>query len=946
MKLKNRYTTGKLLGGVTAALCALLAAGGALAQNVNATIRGKVEGASSGAEVVARDIATGYTTRAAVGADGRYVLSGVRPGNYEISASSGGTPLGSKLVSVLVGQQLTLDLAVGKDTVELEQVEVVATAPVELKTSEVATNITQEQIRTLPQSDRNFLAFAALAPGVVVSNDRYSKTISAAGQPANQTNVFIDGANLKNNILQGGLVGQDSSRGNPFSQEAIQEFRVLTQNYKAEYEQAGTAIITAVTKSGTNEFHGTAYGYYQDKGMVENDYFSERRGLPKPDYSREQYGATLGGPIIPDVLHFFVSYEAKDENGNQPIFFRNPTDPAYTGTPDFTQYNGNFDVPFEQKVAFGKLTWRPNDDNSVDFTMSRRKDTEVIGISTTTAYIARQDRDNEVNDALLKWQFRGRNFVNDMLLNVGEYTYSPRPAVTSEVSRDYEGTGIVGGAASLQDKHQEHWTFRNDVTFDAIDWHGDHIIKFGVKHAKYKLELLENNTANPRYSYNFRYPTGFEIPYRANYSPIGKQANIDNAQTGLFVQDDWDVNERLQLNLGLRWDYESNAYNNDYVTPQSQYAAIEFLGLSRDYISTGKEREGFKGAFQPRLGLSLDVSKDADQSTILTGGAGRYYDRTPLDNPIQETFHSQYPYYTIYFSRDGSPVDGNPSVVWDPRYLTAAGLQELIAGGNAGSGEIDLLNNKTKPPYSDAFSLGIKQSLGDWIATLTYSRVLGYRQFTWIWGSRRPNGDFINPLPGNYSPVLISSTKNYSSKGLFFTLEKPYTDQSGWGFGLNWTFQLAKKQGGDAYSLDYPTPADYLANRVGAKHNVVINGSVKMPWDMRLTGLITLNSGEPFDVGRNGYAYNGGILLGGAYPDRQDFVLDNFWAYRQFDLALSKEFRFGRSQAVEVRADAFNIFNFTNYGCFNGNSAEPTFGEPSCTKGPPRSYQVSARYRF
>ncbi len=194
--------------------------------------------------------------------------------------------------------------------------------------------------------------------------------------------------------------------------------------------------------------------------------------------------------------------------------------------------------------------------------------------------------------------------------------------------------------------------------------------------------------------------------------------------------------------------------------------------------------------------------------------------------------------------------------------------------------------------------------------------------------------------------MLISSTKNYSSKGLFLTLEKPYTDESGWGFGLNWTFQLAKKQGGDAYSLDYSTPAAYLENRVGAKHNVVINGTVKMPWDMRLTGLITLNSGDPFDVGRNGYAYNGGILLGGAYPDRQDFVLDNFWAYRQVDLALSKEFKFGKSQALEVRADAFNIFNFTNYGCFNGNSMEPSFGEPSCTKGPPRSYQVSARYRF
>ncbi|HVJ62838.1 MAG TPA: carboxypeptidase regulatory-like domain-containing protein [Tahibacter sp.] len=944
MKRLHRSARTLLMTAVAAAL-ATFAATGALAQNVNATIRGKVESATTGAEVVARETSTGYTTRVAVGADGRYALTSLRPGTYEISASAGGTSLGSSVVTVLVGQQLNIDLGAGKPTTELETVNVTAAAPIELRTSEVATNITQQQMRTLPQSDRNFLAFAALAPGVVVSNEKYNKTISAAGQPANQTNVFIDGANLKNNILQGGLVGQDSSRGNPFSQEAIQEFRVLTQNYKAEYEQAGTAIITAVTKSGTNEFHGTVYDYYQNKSMVALDKISRDNGLEKPDYSRKQYGATLGGPIVKDVLHFFVSYEVKEETGNQTVLFHNPTNPAYTGTPDFTQYNGNFNIPFEQKVGFGKLSWQPNDDNNVDLSFSRRKDTEVIGVQNTTAYTARQDRDNKVDDTLLKWQYRGNGFVNDMLIDRGYYQYSPQPAQPELISQDYEGVGVVGGASSLQDKEQKSTTFRNDVTLDSIDWHGEHVVKFGVKFAKYNLKLLENNTQNPRYSYNFRYATGYDIPYRVSYSPSGKSADIDNKQTGLFIQDDWDVTQRLQVNLGLRWDYESDAYNNDYVTPQSQIAVIDALGISHDYVSTGSERKGFKNAYQPRLGFSWDVSRDADQSTTITGGAGRYYDRTPLDNPIQESFHSQYPYYNIYFSRDGSPVDGNPAFAWDPRYLTVAGLQELIQSGNAGSGEINLLNNNQKPPYSDAFSLGVKQVLGDWITSVTLSRVLGYRQFTWIWGNRRENGDFIAPLPNGYGPVLLSSTKKYSSKGVFWTLEKPYTDESGWGFGLNWTFQLARKQGGDAYSLDYSTPAMYLGNNVGAKHNVVINGTVKMPWDMRLTGLITLNSGDPYPLATD-YHYNGGLILGGSYPKRYDFILPNFWAYRQVDLALSKEFRIGQAQALEVRADAFNIFNFTNYDCYNQNFNEPTYGKGGCTKGPTRSFQVSARYRF
>ena len=118
-----------------------------------------------------------------------------------------------------------------------------------------------------------------------------------------------------------------------------------------------------------------------------------------------------------------------------------------------------------------------------------------------------------------------------------------------------------------------------------------------------------------------------------------------------------------------------------------------------------------------------------------------------------------------------------------------------------------------------------------------------------------------------------------------------------------------------------------------------------MPWDMRLTGLVTLNSGDAFPKATD-YRYNGGIILGGSYPRRYDFILPNFWAYRQVDLALSKEFRIGKEQALEVRADAFNIFNFTNYDCYNQNSNEPTYRQGFCIKGPTRSYQVSARYRF
>lgn len=945
MKQQNRFMglrpTPKLLACALASCLAMVAP--VQAQTTTASIRGHVTAGATpaaSAQVVATNLANGSVRRVQTGADGRYVLVGLQPGSYRIDAVVGDQTVSSQNVTVQIGQSATLDLT-GSDvaatpgTTTLGTVQVVGRQLIETKTSEVASNVTRLQIQALPQNSRNFLNFAGLAPGVTTPVDPDQKGFSAAGQPSNQTNVFIDGANLKNNILQGGLVGQDTSKGNPFSQEAIQEFRVLVQNYKAEYEQAGTATVTAITKSGTNDFHGSVYDFLQTKGMKGQDAFSKRRNEEKPDYRREQFGATLGGPIVKDKLFFFLNYEGNREDGSQNVNFSNPA---------FVQYNGNFPRPFHEDVWFGKLSWYATDNDTIDLSATRRRDSEVIGFGGSTAYDARQLRDNSVDDYLLKWKHTGTGWLNELLVDNGKYSFRPQSANPNLVSQNFFGAGLIGGASSFQNKSQRSTTVRDDLTFSDLQWHGNHVVKMGAKFAHYNLDLLENNNANPAYNYDPGRPTGYDIPFEAFYSPNGKFANVKNDQLGFYAQDDWDITKRLQLNLGLRWDYESDPYNKNYVTPQDQIDVINFLGLSSDYISTGNNRHPDKGMFQPRFGFSYDFSQANDQSWVVFGGAGRYYDRSPLDNPIQEAFHSQYPYYHFYFSRDGSPVNGQPSVIWDPIYLTPGGLQQLITSGNASSGEIDLLNNKTKSPYSDQFSLGLKHVMGDWVASATLSRVLGYRQFTWLWGNRLPNGDFINPLPHNLGAVLISGTKNYSSSGLFLALDKPFTNDSGWGAGLAYTYLDATKQGGDAYSLDYASPASYPDNHVGAKQRLVVNGIVRLPWDMRLSGLGTFATGDPYNVFYT-FDYNGGpqgpgpgrgIHLGGGYGG----------SYKTIDLSLTKDIKFGESQALQLRVDAFNIFGWTNYGCYEGYVQNSNFGQPNCTVGSARSYQVGLRYSF
>src|SRR2546430_13392951 len=270
-------------------------------------------------------------------------------------------------VRVLIGEVFPLDFKLGATAIQVEGVSVVAAAGVEMRTSEVATNVTQQQIERLPTASRNFLDLAALAPGVTTSPDLVngaSRTFSAGGQTANTVNIFVDGTSLKNDLTGGGGTGQDASKGNPFPRSAIQEYRVISQNFKAEYQKASSAIITATTKSGCNEWPGDVLYGYQNKGLVALDTFQRAlkntspATFTKPDYSRSLVSLSLGGPIQRDRLFFFGAYEGNYQNRNYFVNFPPPAAgfPALD-TVNFARYNGNFGAPFPESMVFGKLSY-------------------------------------------------------------------------------------------------------------------------------------------------------------------------------------------------------------------------------------------------------------------------------------------------------------------------------------------------------------------------------------------------------------------------------------------------------------------------------------------------------------------------------------------------------------------------------------------------------------
>ncbi len=955
----------------------------AYAQTTTASIRGTVssgEAAVAGGEVTARNLATGASSRATIDAGGRYVLSGLQPGSYEIIWRGQDGAISRQRVSIGVGQSATLNARLEPPQAASEEADaqpatasgsdiIVTGQLVETRTSEIATNITTRQIENLPQSSRNFLNFADLAPGVRSSNSETRKTFSSGGVSqdpngeslaAPQVNVFIDGVSLKSNVQQGGLVGQDSSRGNPFPQAAVQEFRVLSSNFKAEYEDAGTSVITAVTKSGGNDFHGEAFGFYQDAGLRGRDYFQKKRGLEEPAYKRKQYGASLGGPIIKDKLHFFIAYEGNDEDRAQNVLIgqESPENLA-----QFGQYEGSFLSPFREDLGFAKLTWQAGEDDRIELAGSIRKEREIAGFGGQVAYEGASVNRNKVYTGNLRWSHDKGDFLNEASVDWLYYGFTPTPLNPDIVGQDYEGIIRLGGSSTAQKVVQKGLTFRNAATFSNVDFMGgSHVIKLGAKLSLQDYRVANQLNFNPVFNYRVSASQGLDygFPAEGRIGTGDPAVRAKNTQIGLFVQDDWEVDEHLTLNLGLRWDYETNAKNNDYVTSPAAVEALRYLETqlagqpgndfrASDYISTGSNRKPYWKAFQPRVGLSYDVN--GDQRTILFAGYGRYFDRTLFRNAAEEALLDQYEVRTFYFSRDGQPRNGQPTIVWNDAYLSGDGLRGLIDSGIAPPGELRVIRNDTRPPSTDQYSVGIRQQIGTLRTSLSYTHIEAKDQVGYfpINRSTTPNANgFYDTIvvPGYGTVVGLTQARASKYDGMFLTIDKPYSSASPWSLNIAYTLAFSKERG-YSFNFDFPRVAEqpYRPNSGNERHRLVVSGMVDLPWGIQASTLMQWGSGQPYRVidQSQGEGVNQIIANSGNTKD-----------FRQVDLRLTKSFDLGGEKRLQLIAEMFNLFNRANFGGYDGflpypvndPDGNPNFGTPNSLSGPPRSVQFGARFRF
>ncbi len=1065
----RRMQLSPLIRALSVVLCLVATTSPAAAQADRATVGGSVTDQSAAvmadAQVTVTSVATNVASSATTNREGAYLIVGLAPGEYVVRASAPGFQAVERRVRLEIGQRATFDFPLPVEGVT-ETADVVAAASlVNTQNAVLGQVVHQAEIAKLPLAIRNWDDLLALVPGV--QGDRYTEEsgstsagrtggVSIHGNRSLQNNFLLDG--VDNNSISTNVQELSSQVSRP-SIDAINEFKVNTTPYAAEFGRAPGGAISVSTKSGTNQFRGTFYDYYRNDRFDSKTFFARRANQAIADNNQNQIGGNIGGPIIPNRAFFFADYEAtritkgvvrasrvataaeragafgsviRDPLTGLP--FANNTIPADRIDPVAARILGL--LPLPNTTGNNNYFVQPNVADDGDRFLGR-SDLRVGGADNLFVRYIRTKRTREVPGFLggvldgTSTSAWGRNFLDSQAL-VGGYTKVLGSAMVNELRVSwaqgrsdgqqlpfgnngldqigFKGVpadptilgGIVGidiagharlGSPNFMPKFQ-----RTDQVqwVDTLSWlRGRHQWKFGADiMAPMRNRYLDIPSTRGNLQFSGQFTGNAIADFLLGYARTAELSNVfvvnqRHWSTGFFAQDDWRVTDRLTVNLGVRYDFMTPAYEagNQMANFDPAVGGLVYAkdGSLADRALITPDRNNIA----PRVGVVYGLS----ERTVLRGGYGVFYnlfdrigseDQIALNPPNLRNINLQTGSAT-------TPVlllrDGFPSNFLDVSNINTRNLLIRAADRNAPDALFHQFSGGIEHQIGRAFSASVDVvgNLGRNIAVL---RNLNQP----LRGTLDANGPLPYPNFNHIQWREMSGRSRYY--GVDTSFQRRFSD--GYSYRVSYTYGNSRDQapehlaagsgrpqngrdlkaweGPSDFDIRHRLTTDFVLELPFGRNKPFmqdgVGGAVLGGWTV--SGIFSARTGRPFTVTQGTNVVGLGAtgipnLVGDPTGNKTVDSWFNVAAFQvvpsgtfgnagrnivrgpgfaTMDLSVQRRIPLLARAGLTLRWDVFNAFNRANFGQPDSNIASGTVGTITSVAGDPRAMQFALRLDF
>jgi hypothetical protein len=1012
MECKERFRCWILAGLVC--LAVILPNAHGQGQAANGIIEGAVTDSSGailrGVNIEVKNKDTGFTRAAVTNEAGRYTAPLLPLGNYDITAELTGfatVRVGDVLVQV--GQVRVVDIVMKVSAIKETVVVSGGDVPL-IETSRAHTSaiINDRAVHELPILARNFNTFALLTPGTLVTAQTglIETGFSIGGQKGTNSSYAVDGADYTSSFY----AGQTGGDRPPFtlSLEAVKEFVVMANGINAEFGRSGGGLMNVVTKSGTNEFHGSGFWFFQDKNFVHSDAF----GFP-PLGRRQQFGATVGGPIVKDRLFFFAASDNQKRNSPINLVFDGQSilqAAANSGDPNqraaaqaLLGKQGQITAGDDVWSLLAKVDWMINPANNLStrYNLARNnQDNGSFGVirqraAAPEAFGLEKDTVDAVNVQLAT--IASPKLINEFRFHI---TREDRPrienTVPGTVSRnDFENgasvfvagiTAFTGLGApfflpigSVEDRYQ----FTDNVSYSF----GKHDLKFGTDLNFISFDNLFRGFGRGVYTFfSFdafaaRQPNQFQQFFGSG------QAVTHPKYTALFAQDSWKARPGLTVSYGLRWETQLNPTgdlpNTDFLEgtekiPNDVHQWSPRLGIAWDPANDGmnlfRAYAAYLYAPTPTLLWANVLRQNGDVTNGVTFLTSNPTEIPPFPFPYEGPYQTPFDQYPGTISTTSGTVPGGTVNMVDPTFHNPRILRTNV------SYEREIVRDLTATVTYDFAATTGNQRFHDLnLFPGTPHPVTGRIIYD---RSRRPYpfaGQVISRESGasaRYNALILAANKRFSSR---FQMQAFYT------YGRNFADDENERLATTIVGYDqYDFALDWGRSVLDVRHNFVLSGVFDAPFGIQLSPIIRAQSGRPFNAvtgtdsptaftlsaealdnfrryigDSNATVYGGGNgdlnqSPAGTFATGDRPIVNGVLIARNAfdqpgffltDLRVAKNFRFAESQELQLIVDFFNLFDNANKFTTNWAVSSPSFGALN-NAGSPFAVQLAVRYRW